>query len=587
MDFLKRFLAAILGCLVAFGVLCSMLFIFIALMSGAEDTGIRVKKNSVLALCFTQPIVDYTGKNAADPLANVWGYKTGLDDIIHTIQVAKNDARIRGVSITTGYLQAGMTQVRELRKALLDFKAAGKFIYAYADFYTQKDYYLASVADSLYVHPMGTLDFRGLSAEVLYVKDLQEKSGVQVEVIRHGKYKSAVEPYIANSMSPENRSQLQVLLTTLWETLAKDVSIARNMAVADLNSIADTLGGRTPAYATAVGLIDGPLYFDAYEALLSNTLHAKEDSEINYISFEDYMPLALKKPLYTGKDVVAVVYAQGEILYGEGGKDFIGQGSLTEALQAAADDTRVKAIVLRVNSPGGSALVSDIIWHEVERVKAQKPVVVSLGDVAASGGYYIGVAGDKLFAEPTTITGSIGVFGILPNISQLSTRFGVNAEQVGTHKNAVAYSFFEPMSATSRRVIEESIEDTYNTFLRRVAEGRNITIAEVEAVAQGRVWSGTDALQNGLIDELGSLDDAIAAAAIMANLQEYSLRKYPKHKSTLEQWLEELQGIKRNLGTALVEEELGKEAYQLLKMFKLLTQQEGLQARMPFILSIK
>ncbi|MEZ4810486.1 MAG: signal peptide peptidase SppA [Allomuricauda sp.] len=586
MNFLRNLLAAILGCLVAFGLIMGMFFIFLALMSQADD-GVVVKKNSVLEMSFAEPIMDYTGKDENDPFAGFWNDEIGLDEIIHAIQIAKNDPNIEGISLTTSFLQAGMAQAQEIRKALMDFKSGGKFIYAHSDFYTQKDYYVASVADELYVNPVGAMDFKGLSAEVLYLKELQEKTGIKMEVVRHGKYKSAVEPFLSNTMSPENRAQIQELINSLWSSIIDEVSSSRDIAPDDLNRIADTLGGRNPKYAVASGLIDGALHFDEYETLLKNKMGMAEDDELNYVKFRDYVKLADKRNLHFGKEKVAVIYAQGEIYYGEGGKDYLGQGLVVRALQKAAETESIKAIVFRVDSPGGSSLVSDIIWREVELAKKKKPVVVSFGNVAASGGYYIGVGGDKIFAEPTTITGSIGVFGTIPNISELSENIGINAEQVGTNKNSVDYSLFEPMSDTFRTTVQEGVEDTYQTFLERVAAGRNMTVAQVDSLAQGRVWSGLDAKNNGLVDELGSLDDAIAAAAEMVGLESYGIRKYPKYKSDFERFMENFSSAKTNVAEQLIQEEIGTEAYQLLKEVKQLTQQKGIQAKMPFSLNIK
>lgn len=586
MNFLRNLLAAILGCLMAFGILCGMFFIFLALI-GSADEGVTVKQNSVLELNFTQPIRDYVGKDDTDPFAGLWEDEVGLDDIIHGIQVAATDDRVEGISLTTSFLQAGLAQAQEIREALHDFKAAGKFVYAHSDFFTQKDYYLASVADEIYLNPVGAMDFKGLSTEVLYFKDLQEKTGVKMEVIRHGKYKSAVEPYLSNAMSAENREQISVLISSLWHQMLEEIGSSRNMDTERLNTIADTLGGRTPEYAVMSGLIDGKAHFDEYEVFLKNRLEIDEEESINYVKFDDYLETVSRKRLKTGKDKIAVVYAQGEIYYGEGGKEFIGQGVVTRALQKAVKNESVKAIVLRINSPGGSALVSDIIWREIELAKKEKPVVVSFGNVAASGGYYIGVGGDRIFAEPTTITGSIGVFGTIPNVSELAGDIGINAEQVGTNKNSVDYSVFEPMSDSFRTVVQEGIEDTYETFLERVAAGRGMSIEEVDALAQGRVWSGVDAVGNGLVDELGSLDDAIAAAAEMAELGEYGIRKYPKYKSNFQKFMEDMSSTKSKIGSAMVREEIGAEAYQILREFKRITEQKGIQARMPFSLNIK
>ncbi|RDY58787.1 signal peptide peptidase SppA [Flagellimonas nanhaiensis] len=586
MNFLRNLLAAILGCLIAFGLLTGMFFIFVALMSQADD-GVVVKKNSILELSFVEPIRDYAGKDESDPFAGFWDDEIGLDEITHAIEMAKYDANIEGISLTTSFLQAGMAQTQELREALEDFQSEGKFIYAYSDFFTQKDYYLASISDKLYLNPVGAMDFKGLAAEVLYFKDLQEKTGVKMEVVRHGKYKSAVEPFLSNTMSEENRSQIQELINSLWGAVIDDISDARDISTANLNIIADTLGGRTPKYAVESGLVDGALHFDEYEALLKEKVNVAEGEKLNYVKFVDYVQKAGRKKNRVGKDKIAVVYAQGEIYYGEGGKEYLGQGLVIRALQKAAENENVKAIVLRVDSPGGSALVSDIIWREVELAKKQKPVVVSFGNIAASGGYYIGVGGDKIYAEPTTITGSIGVFGTIPNISELAGNVGINAEQVGTNQNSVDYSLFEPMTDTFRNTIQEGIEDTYQTFLERVAKGRDMTIAQVDSLAQGRVWSGLHAKENGLIDELGSLDDAIDAAAEMANLEVYGIRKYPKYKSDFEQFMENMSGAQAKIGEKLIQEEIGNEAFQLLKELKQLTEQKGIQAKMPFKLNIK
>jgi protease-4 len=586
MNFLRNLLASILGSLVAFGIVMGMFFIFIALIGNMED-GVVVKKNSILELRFMTPIMDYTGKDENSPFAGLWDEELGLDEIIHAIKVAKEDANIRGISLTTSFLQAGVAQTREIREALLDFKSSGKFVMAHSDFYTQKDYYLASVADEVYLNPVGTLDFKGLSTEILYYKDFQEKTGIKMEVIRHGKYKSAVEPFLSNTMSAENRLQIKELITSIWDVIVDDVSATRNISRENLNIIADTLGGRTPKYAVASGLIDGDLHFDEYENLLRNVVGVSQGEDLNYIEFKEYVRLAHWEKVHTGTDKIAVIYAQGEIFYGDGGKDFLGQGLMVDALHKAKNDKDVKAIVLRVDSPGGSALVSDIIWREITLAKAEKPVVVSFGNVAASGGYYIGVAGDKIFAEPTTITGSIGVFGTIPNIHELAGNIGVNAEQVGTNKNSVDYSLFEPMNDSFRDVVQEGIEDTYNTFLQRVAEGRKMSLAQVDSLAQGRVWSGVDAQANGLVDELGNLDDAIAAAADMAGLGNYGIRKYPKYKSNFERFMDDLGGMESKIKASLIKEEIGGEAYQILKEFKQASEQKGIQARMPFSLNIK
>nr|WP_297915119.1 signal peptide peptidase SppA [uncultured Allomuricauda sp.] len=564
MKFLRNLLAAILGTLIAFGIVFVMFFIFAALM-GSSDGGVVVKKNSVLELGFAEPIKDYVGVDESDPFSGLWDEGVGLDVLLHAIQEASLDENIRGISLTTSFLQAGLAQTQEIRKALLDFKLSGKFIYAHSDFFTQKDYYLASVANKIYLNPVGAMDFKGLYSEVLYFKELQEKSGVKMEVIRHGKYKSAVEPYLSDSMSEENRTQIQELLSSIWGTMIEDIANSRNINPYNLNNIADTLGARTPNYALASGLVDDLLHHDEYEAILKDELGLNEDDTPNYVDFFDYVDKVKNRNLPSGKDKVAIIYAQGEILYGEGDREIIGQGMLVESLQKAVKNDAVKAIVLRVNSPGGSALVSDIIWREVEITKKSKPVVVSFGNVAASGGYYIGVAADKIYAEPTTVTGSIGVFGTIPNINALADKVGINAEQVGTNQNSVDYSFFEPMTESFRAVIKEGIEETYNTFLERVASGRNMTPDEVDAIAQGRVWSGLEAQKIGLVDELGGLDDAVEGAAQLAGIEYYGIRKYPKYKSGFEKFMEDISGAKSKMAATVIEEELGADAYNVFK----------------------
>tara|TARA_R110000868_G_scaffold57646_5_gene178028 strand:- start:1169 stop:2929 length:1761 start_codon:yes stop_codon:yes gene_type:complete len=586
MKFLGNLLAAILGCLIAFGVLFLMFVIFIALLSSGED-GKTVKNNSILEIQIQNPIEDYVGRDEADPFVGLFQQSQGLDEIIHAIKVAENDDKIKGISINNNFVIAGLSQTQTIRKALEDFKKTGKFIYAYADIYTQKDYYLASVADSLYINEVGVLDFKGLSSEVLFYKDLQDKTGVKMEVIRHGKYKSAVEPYLANEMSDANRTQIKELLSSLWNSMVDEISVDRKLSAENLNIIADTLGGRTPELAKKAALIDDVLFYDEYEAKLKNASKLAVNDDLNYISLEDYIVNANKVKLNKGTDKIAVIYAQGEIFYGEGGPTIIGQGIINSSLQKAREDNSVKAIVLRVNSPGGSALTSDIIWREVELTKKIKPVIVSMGDVAASGGYYIAVGADKIFAETTTITGSIGVFGTIPNASELAGKIGINAEQVGTNKNSVDYSLFEPMSDDFRNVVQEGVEDTYQTFLSRVSQGRNITLAQADSIAQGRVWSGVDAKNLGLIDELGGLDDAIKAAAEMVNIDTYGIKNFPKYKSGFERFMEDYGGASSKIKQDFIKEELGIEAYTILKEVKSAMQQKGVQARMPFVLSIK
>lgn len=586
MKFLRNLLAAILGCMIAFGIIVVIAMIFLSLVSNIEDTP-NIKENSILELQIRRPVNDYVGTNTMDPFAGIFEDSQGLDDILQAIETAREDAKIEGISISNNFIMAGLAQTQAIRKALSKFRESGKFIYAYSDYFTQKDYYLASVADSIFLNPVGGMDFKGLSSEVLYFKDFQEKTGVKMEVIRHGKYKSAVEPFLSNEMSDANRTQIKELLGSLWNSMITEISEKRNIPEENLNVIADTLGGRTPEYAVRSRLVDSIIYFDQYEEKLRNASGVNTGETLNYVQLDDYMGYSNTQIKTTGRDKVAVVFAQGEIIYGEGGPDVIGQGIINEAIIKAREDDAIKAIVLRVNSPGGSALVSDIIWREIELAKAKKPVVVSMGNVAASGGYYIAAGADKIFAEPTTVTGSIGVFGTIPNIEQLAENIGINAEQVGTNKNSIDYSLFEPMTDNFRKVVQEGIEETYTTFLQRVSQGRGISMAQADSLAQGRVWSGVDAKRLGLVDELGTLEDAIGEAAKLAELESYGIKKYPKYKSGFERFMEDLGGSSAKTRESIIEKEVGLEAYNIIKQIKIAMEQKGIQARMPFILNIK
>lgn len=584
MKFLRNLLAAILGSLIALGIVFFMFMIFISLLSVEE--GITVRSNSVLEIKTPYPIKDYTGTDDSDPFMGLFSKEQGLDDILHAIALAKDDDKIKAISINSNYLMAGVAQTQALRRALEDFKESGKNVYAYGDFFAQKDYYLASVADSIFINPVGIMEFKGLAAEVLYFKDLQDKTGVKMEVVRHGKYKSAVEPFLSNEMSEENRSQIRELIGSIWNVVTGEISESRGLSLAEINNIADTLGARKPEFAMANGLIDGILYYDQYEERLKAVSGTDADDDQNYITLTDYVQVTKGKKLKKGKDKIAVIFAQGEIFYGEGNQDVIGQGIVVRALKKAREDEKVKAIVLRVDSPGGSALAADIIWRELMLTKAKKPLVISIGNVAASGGYYLAVAGDKIFAEPGSITGSIGVFGTIPNIKGLADKIGINAEQVGTNKNSVDYSVFEPMSDEFRAYLEEGIESTYQVFLDRVAQGRNMTTEEVDQLAQGRVWSGTDALEKGMIDELGGLEDAIDEAASMAELEEYGIKKYPRYKSNFERLMEDVGGASTRVKESLIEKEIGSEAYEIIKEMRAAINRKGIQARMPFSIKI-
>ncbi|MBL7472384.1 signal peptide peptidase SppA [Robertkochia sediminum] len=586
MNFLRNLLASILGTLIALGIIFMFfLLIMTAATAGAEPV-VRVKDNSVLRISLQGVVPDYGGQYRIDDLDFEFEEYIGLNHLVRAIDHAATDDRIKGITIENSMIQSGSATTQTLRKALQRFKESGKFIYAYADLYTQKDYWMASVADSVFLNPQGIFDFRGLSSEVLFFGDFQEKSGLRMEVVRHGKYKSAVEPFLGNAMSNENRKQISELLEGLWSVYLEDISNSRGIPVKTLNTYADNLAARTPFMAAENGLTDGVLYADEYKNLLKTTMGLDTDDDIRTIDLEDYAESTARLRSKTG-DRIAVVYAQGDIGYGKGSNDMIAQGIMYESLQDAREDSRVKAIVLRVNSPGGLALTSDLIWREVEVTQKVKPVVISMGNYAASGGYYIAAAGDRIFAEPTTITGSIGVFATIPNVRELAAKWGINAEQVNTNKNSTAYSLFEAPSESFLKYSKESIEENYNHFLQVVAEGRGMTPEEVNEVAQGRVWSGVQAREKGLVDELGSLDDAVAYAAQLVEVADYVTVDYPVYESNFADALSDLGIGFFDTKEELLKEELGEEVYQLMMKIKHMAGMKGVQARLPYELKIQ
>lgn len=586
-----RFLGNVLATIVGIFIFCMIFFfgiIIIGAIAGSGDDTVSVKKNSVIELDLSKVSLDYAGKTNYKDFNYFEAHHDGVTDILNAIEAAKTDDKIKGISILNNQSQLGLAQSKAVRDKLEEFKKSGKFVYAYANYYTQGEYYLNSVADQVYLNPMGEVDFKGLSSEIIYMKDLQEKSGVKMEVIRHGKYKSAVEPFLAQEMSPENREQMTVLLNSVWNTIVADISKSRKLSVAQLNAIANTLGARTPELALANKLVDKVAYEDEYHDMIRAKLKVDKKEKYDIVSITDYAKKASSTVEdYSKDDIIAVIYAQGEIAGGEGDVNVIGEGSIKRSLQEARDDKDVKAIVLRVNSPGGSALTSELIWREIEITKKVKPVVVSMGNYAASGGYYIAANADRIFAEPNTITGSIGVFGMLPNMNQLGKNIGINAEQVKTHENASGYSVFEPIDENFKGFVLESIEKTYATFLKRVADGRKMTTAQVDAIAQGRVWTGVDAHKLGLVDEIGGLDAAIKYAAKLGKTTSYRTENYPEYEKNFEDLLANFTGIAMfKTKEQLLKEQLGEEGFQMLEQIKRVKSRKGVQAIMPYELNI-
>ncbi|UOX34454.1 signal peptide peptidase SppA [Flavobacterium sediminilitoris] len=586
-----KFLGNVLATVIGIFVFCMVFFfglIFLGAIMGGDKDAVNVKDNTVIELDLSTVSLDYAGKVNFKDFNYFETNHDGVIDVLNAIDAAKKDNKIKGISILNNQSQLGLAQSKALRDKLEDFKKSGKFVVAYSNFLTQRDYYLNSVADTLYLNPVGELDFKGLSSEILFMKELQEKTGIKMEVIRHGKYKSAVEPYLNQEMSPENREQISVLLNSVWNTIVTDISKSRKISIDSLNAVANNLGARTPELALAKNLVDKVSYEDEYHNAIKKNLKIKLNDDYNKISILKYAKkVGTSTSDYSKKEIIAVIYAQGEIRGGEGDINIIGEGSIKRSLEEARNDDDVKAIVLRVDSPGGSALTSELIWREIEITKKVKPVVVSMGNVAASGGYYIACNADRIFAEPSTITGSIGVFGMLPNMNQLAKNIGINAEQVKTHDNAAGYSLFEPMDENFKNQTLESIENVYATFLNRVATGRKMTTEQVDAIAQGRVWTGTDALKNGLVDELGGLDEALKYAAKIAKIKDYRIENYPEYEKSFEDLLGNFTGISMfKSKDALLKEQIGEEGYQLLEQIKRANQLKGIQAIMPFELKI-
>ena len=587
MRFLGNVLATIVGLFVFFMMLFFGIILISAIFSGGSDE-VPVDNNSVIELDLSEITNDYAGKFNFKDFDYFEVKHDGLSDVIRAIDEAKTDDNIKGISILNDESDLGMAQLKSLRDELEAFKKSGKFVYAYSNMYTQKEYYLNSVANTVYINPIGELDFKGLSSEVLFFKDFQEKSGLKMEVIRHGRYKSAVEPFLENEMSPANREQVLALLNSVWNSMVTDISKSRNVSISQLNTIANGLLARTPEMAKAQKLVDVIAYEDDYHNAIKKVLKVDSDEDYNKIDIKDYAENRAKTPKEnTSKDKIAIIYAQGEIGNGEGDLNIIGEGSMRRSLQEARKNENIKAIVLRIDSPGGNALTSDLIWREIELTKKVKPVVVSMGNYAASGGYYLACNADKIFAEANTITGSIGVFGTLPNFSKLIDRVGIHVEQVNTHENAAEYSVFKPIDEKFRIVTQESVERIYNTFINRVAAGRKMTFAQVDAVAQGRVWSGSEAMKVGLVDEIGGMDAALKEAAKLAKINTYKTQNFPQYEKSFDDLLSNLGLPFFKTKESFIKEEVGVENYKIIEQIRKMNTKKGTQFLMPFEINIK
>ena len=586
MKFLGNVLATIVGIFV-FTMLFFFGIILIGAIFGGEENGVDVKENSVIVLNLEDIQNDYAGKYS-DPWVTVFSdtKNIGLTDVIDAIGAAKTDENIKGISILNNNSSLGMAQSKAVRDALEDFKTSGKFVTAYANTYSQKEYYLNSVANTVYLNPVGDLDFKGLSSDLLFFKDFQDKTGVKMEVIRHGKYKSAVEPFLENKMSDANREQITALLNSIWNSVVTDIAKSRNLSVQQLNIVANGLLARTPEMAKAQKLVDVVAYEDVYHNAIKKLLKVDTEDEYESVSILDYtQKYTTTSAINDAKDEIAIIYAQGEIQSGEGDVNIIGEGAMRRSISEARNNDDVKAIVLRIDSPGGNALTSDLIWREIELTKKVKPVVVSMGNYAASGGYYIACNANTIFAEKNTITGSIGVFGMLPNFSGLSTKMGIHSEQVNTHQNSGNYNPFAKKKKKFKAVTTEGVEQIYKTFVSHVAQGRKMSFTQVDAIAQGRVWTGADAIKIGLVDKIGGLKDAINEAARLAKIKTFNTQNYPEYNKNFDDLLENFPFAKTK--ERWIKEEIGEENYKMMEQIKRIQSYKGVQARMPFEISIQ
>ncbi len=588
-QFFKFTIASALGFLITFFVFILILFgIISSSLSFAESKTVLVPEKSVLHMKLNYPINDrgIAQFNFMD-FSSFGDKPLGLVDILENIDKAGKDDNIEGIFLDIRNLTAGIATVQEIRDALLAFKETGKFVISYSEGYSQSAYYLASVSDSLLLHPEGSIMMKGINAEIMFFVDMLEKLDVEAQIIRHGKYKSAVEPFMMDHMSEANKEQTLKYVQSIWDDITKAVAEGRGLSVAKVNEVADKLLLQTAEDAVTHGFADVTLYQDEVTDLLKKKTGTSADDDISFVSLKDYTDAIVEELRdEVPKHKIAVVFAEGSIQTEKGPDPVISSDVLAKQLRKVRKDTTINAIVLRVNSPGGSALASDVIWRETMLAAETKPLVVSMGDVAASGGYYISCAADSIFANPTTITGSIGVFGVIPNLQGLLTeKIGLDFDNVKTNENAGFVSVNRPLTAYEEKVLQDGVEETYETFTTRVANGRDMTVDGVDEIGQGRVWSGADAKNIGLIDAYGGLNDAIASAARMAEVKEgeYRLMKYPEAKEPLEALMDELTGRETK---AKLKSELGP-FYTYFEYLKDLSEMEGTQARLPYHINIQ
>ena len=585
----KKFWRIVFGTMVGFflsclivSILSTLMFVAMIASMGSSNT-VAINDNTILKLDLQKPIQEQAVDNPFDMFGDEFSqyYQSGigLDDILTCIKAAAKDSKIKGIYINTESVSASPATLKEIHDALVEFKESGKFIYAYADNYTQGAYYLASVADNVTMSATGLLQFRGVALQVMFYKGLIDKLDVDMQIIRHGKFKSAVEPYMMDKMSEANREQMTLLANTIWNTMVDDIAAERKLKQETLNQIADNMFFGTATKAVENKLIDKTCYKDEVAQDLKKLVGLAEDKDLNITGLSEYRK-AVKAETNSAKDEIAVVYAVGQITGGKSGNDVMGSETMVKLIKDAYTSENVKAIVLRVNSPGGDGTASDIIWNEIEQAKkAGKVVVTSMGDYAASGGYYISCNSNYIIAQPNTLTGSIGVFGMVPSFQRaLKNKLGVTIDGVTTNKHSDAGGALRPLNAEELEVYQNFIDEFYGIFTQRVADGRGMEQSAVDEIGQGRVWAGADALKIGLVDALGNMDDAIAKAAELAKLDNYKVTYYPKKKDFWTTLMEKTSGD--NNIQAVIRQELGDQ-YYIYQGLQQLKNAEGVQALMP------
>lgn len=583
-QFFKFMFASALGLVLGIFLLFAILVGIGASMSDTET--VDVKENSVLHIKLDFELKE-RGSNSPlgnfDPSTFEAKPSVGLNNVLASLKNAADDDKIKGVYLDLQDIPAGMATVEEIREALLEFKKSGKWIVSYSEIYTQKAYYLASVSDELWLNPQGIVEWKGLGGQLMFLKGMFEKLEIEPQIIRYGKFKSAVEPLMLDKMSEDNRMQTMTYMSDLWNKMLSGISDERQKTPEELDKMAQDALIQNGKDALDNGLVDALLFKDqVLDSLRSRLSITNEDEKINFIGLAKYKDAPVVKgndEKAAKKDKIALVYAVGSIEGGEGNDETIGSEKISAEIRKARLDEKVKAIVLRVNSPGGSALASDVIWREVVLAKAVKPVVVSMGDVAASGGYYIACAADTIVAQPNTITGSIGVFGVLMNAQKMvNNKLGIMVDTVKTNRFADLGTPFRPLTDGERDIIQNGVNEIYLDFITKVAAGRGMTTAEVDSIGQGRVWSGEDALENGLVDVLGGIDDAIDIAARMAKVDNYRIVEYPAMKDPMQALVEELTGQGEEV---FLKHRLGQ-YYDYVKDVEDLMQMKGVQARLPY-----